>query len=440
MPMIPAKRALAALLITAALSAGAPLARAEIRYEIKDLGTLGGMNSDAQSLNDQGQIVGLSQINASTSYHGFVADGAGMHDLGTFGGAQSEARAINRNGDVVGWAQLVNGDRHAFVLRNGTMIDLGSLAGSPVDANSLNDNGVVVGSYESGSYERAFVWNSGVMQDLGTLGGTDSRAYAINNHGDVVGFARPNDNSQIHACLWRNGATIDLGTLGGWASHAVDINENGKVVGWSMEDPNYIGHAFEWADGVMYDLGSLGGISSGAFSINAAGVVVGVSTDLSELQHAVIWQGGVIAMLDSMIAPGSGWSLTTAAAINESGQIAGYGNLGGGTHAFLLTPLPVLEVPRDASVLDFSGAAPNPAPGSTMLRFSLPRSASVRLRLFDLRGRVVRTLADREFGAGPTALRWDGRDDEGVGLSPGIYWARLEVGGRVMTRALTLLR
>jgi probable HAF family extracellular repeat protein len=440
MPRIKVERALAALTVAAALAFGARQAAAAIRYEIKDLGTLGGANSDAQSLNDKGQIVGLSQINASTSYHGFVSDGAGMHDLGTFGGAQSEARAINRIGDVVGWAQTANGDRHAFVLHNGTMTDLGTLAGSPVDANSLNDLGVIVGSYESGAYERAFVWNSGVMQDLGTLGGTDSRAYAINNHGDVVGFARPTDNDQIHACLWRNGTVIDLGTLGGWASHAVDINENGKIVGWSMEDPNYIGHAFEWADGTMYDLGSLGGISSGAFSINAGGVVVGVSTDVFEKQHAVIWESGQIAMLDSMIAPGSGWSLTTAADINDAGQIAGYGSFGGGTHAFLLTPLPVLEVPRTATALDFAGAAPNPAQGSTMLRFALPGSANVRLRLFDVRGRIVRTLADRAFGAGPTALRWDGRDDGGADLSPGIYWARLEVDGRVMTRSLTLLR
>lgn len=440
MPMIRVERGLAALMVTAALAVLPRVATAEIRYEIKDLGTLGGLNSDAMSLNENGQIVGLSQINASNSYHGFVADGAGMHDLGTFGGAQSEARAINRNGDVVGWAQTPNGDRHAFVLHNGSMTDLGSLAGSPVDANSLNDDGVVVGSYESGSFERAFIWNSGVMQDLGTLGGTDSRAYAINNHGDVVGFARPNDNAQIHACLWRNGVAIDLGTLGGWASHAVDINENGKIVGWSMEDPNYIGHAFEWADGTMYDLGSLGGISSGAFSINAGGVVVGVSTDVFEQQHAVIWEGGQLAMLDSMIASGSGWSLTTAADINNAGQIAGYGTLNGSTHAFLLTPLPVLEVPRTGSPLEFAGAAPNPAPGSTTLRFSLPGSANVRLRLFDVRGRIVRTLADREFGAGPTALHWDGRGDDGASLSPGIYWARLEVDRRVMTRPLTLLR
>ncbi|MBI1799753.1 MAG: hypothetical protein HYR73_08710 [Candidatus Eisenbacteria bacterium] len=427
--------------VALAMSFSAASVVAGVRYEIKDLGTLGGANSGAESLNDLGQVVGYSQILSSTSYHAFIADGGGMHDLGTFGGRQSVGRAINRLGHVVGWAQTASGERHAFLLKDGTMTDLGSLAGSPVNASALNDADQVVGSYSSGAYERAFVWSGGVMQDIGTLGGTDSRAYAVNNHGDVVGFARPLDGIEIHACLWRGGIVTDLGTLGGWASHAYDINDNGKIVGWTMEDPNIVSHAFEWADDIMYDLGTLGGLYSAAFAISSGGDAVGVSTDPADRQHATLWRGGRIEMLDTLIAQGSGWSLVMASDINDHGEIAGYGTYAGDTHAFLLTPLPVLEVPRGGgTALEFAGASPNPGSGSTTLHFTLATPASVRLTLYDVRGREVRTLADRTFGAGAAALDWDGRAGDGSRAGPGIYWARLEVDGRRFARRFTLLR
>ena len=431
-------RGIAIGLLVASLAA--PAARAEVRYEIKDLGTLGGATSGAEGINELGQIVGLSQITGSSSYHAFVADPAGLRDLGTLGGAQSGARAINRGGDIVGWATAANDEKHAFYYHDGQMLDLGSLAGSPVDAFSLNDAGEVVGSYISGFYERAFVWSGGTMQDIGTLGGTDSRAIAVNNHGDVVGFARPIDDMQIHACLWRGGVATDLGTLGGWASHAIDINENGKIVGWSMEDPNYISHAFEWADGVMIDLGTIGGPYSSAFAINRSGQVVGVSSDARNVQHAVMWEGGQIEDLNGLIAPEAGWFLSMATDNNDVGQIVGYGLYQGNTHAFLLTPMPALSAGPPVTGLAFAGAAPNPGFGATALRFSLPSTAQVTLRVFDVRGRAVRTLAEREFGPGENRVLWDGRNDDGSLESPGVYWARLEVTGHSFTRRLTLLR
>jgi probable HAF family extracellular repeat protein len=414
-------------------------ALATVRYEIKDLGNLGGVTSEADGVNPTGQIIGLAQIQGG-NFHAFLADPGGMRDLGTLGGAQSGARDVNSHGDIVGWANTADGAKHGFYWHAGQMIDLGSLSNGTVDAFSLNDAGTVVGSYINGSFERAFVWSGGVMQDIGTLGGTDSRAIAINNHGDVVGYARPVDEQQIHACLWQGGVARDLGTLGGWASHALGINDQGKVVGWSLMDPETMSHGFEWSDGVMVDLGSIGGRYSSAFAINTSGQVVGTSTDVNNIEHAVLWEGGPIQDLNSMIPPGTGWFLNMASDINDDGVIVGAGTIGGATHAFLLTPVPTLDVPRPAAALAFAGAAPNPGMGGTTLRFSLPTSAHVTLRLFDVRGRAIRTLADRDFGAGQSLVAWDGTADDGSAAGAGIYWARLETSGRSWARRLTLLR
>lgn len=416
-------------------------AAADVRYTVKDLGSLGGARVGALGLNAEGAVVGFASLPGSATLHAFLNDGGGIRDLGTFGGNQSVARNINRNQSVVGWAVTGGGERHAFLLRSGALLDLGTLGESPVDAWGLNDHDEVVGSYLNGPAERAFVWRAGVMTDLGTLGGTDSRAYAINNAGNIVGFARPTINEEIHACWWHGGTVTDLGTLGGWSSHAYDINEGGKIVGWSMMEPNYISHAFEYVDGVMYDLGTLGGVYSAAFGINNQGVVVGTSTTASGQQRAILFDGTGLFDLNSLIPAEAGWRLVSAEDVNDQGMIVGTGLFNGDYRGFLLAPLPGLgaDLPRTGRELSFAGATPNPVFGSARFGFTLPASARVTLRLYDLHGRVVRTIAGRVFDAGPASLAWDGRGDGGAQLDQGVYWARLEADGRALVRRVTVL-
>ena len=80
----------------------------------------------------------------------------------------------------------------------------------------------------------------------------------------------------------------------------------------------------------------------------------------------------------------------------------------------------------------------NPSGGAVTLRLSLPRRGAVRLELYDLTGRRVRELLDRDVAAGKLALLWDGRDDAGRTLPAGLYLARLSQGES--SRMLKLLR
>jgi probable HAF family extracellular repeat protein len=69
-------------------------------------------------------------------------------------------------------------------------------------------------------------------------------------------------------------SVIDLGTLGGTISHADDVNASGQVVGWSARSSG-IEHAFLWQNGIMTDLGTLDGSYSTANGINDVGQIVG---------------------------------------------------------------------------------------------------------------------------------------------------------------------
>ena len=69
-------------------------------------------------------------------------------------------------------------------------------------------------------------------------------------------------------------------------------------------------------------------------------------------------------------------------------------------------------------------------PGGPSVRFELASAARARVVIHGIDGRVVRSLADGWRAAGPHAVTWDGRDDRGQGVAPGVYFVRLEAGSR----------
>lgn len=84
---------------------------------------------------------------------------------------------------------------------------------------------------------------------------------------------------------------------------------------------------------------------------------------------------------------------------------------------------------------------PNPFNPRTVIGFSLERAGTARLRIHDAAGRLVRTLRDGGMlSAGRHEVAWEGLDDAGRPVAAGVYHCRLESGGQVATRRLTLVK
>lgn len=90
--------------------------------------------------------------------------------------------------------------------------------------------------------------------------------------------------------------------------------------------------------------------------------------------------------------------------------------------------------------LQLSEGIPNPFSGSTTMSFELPQAGPAELAIYDVGGRLVRTLRSGSLASGLHEERWDGVDDRGSRLPSGVYFARLEWHGTVATRKLVLLR
>jgi probable HAF family extracellular repeat protein len=317
-------------------------------YAVTDLGTLGGGFTAGTGINASGQVAGssftpgLASINAllwtPTSPNGV----SGMlHDLGP-----GVAYDINDSAQLTGHTDPGLGEVRAF-LYDGTMHDLGTLGGTLSEGFGINASGQVTGlSFTAEGNAHGFLFD-GALHDLGSLGGTSGYGRAINDSGQVVGTSKTTGDANFHAYLWTpttpngvNGTMIDLGTLGGGQSGADGVNASGQVTGYSFTTGNVDFHAFLY-DGAMHDLGTLGGANSYGNGINDSGQVVGDSLLTGGRRHAFLYtSGNGMEDLNSLIDPLSGWELEVANAINEAGQITGFGQIAGETRAFLLTPIP----------------------------------------------------------------------------------------------------
>jgi probable HAF family extracellular repeat protein len=248
--------------------------------------------SSAVGINNSGQIATYGspvQPVAFDSYR-FSPD-VGYEPLGSFGG-ETETEAINEVGQVTGFSVGTDGRSYAFRYTDGVgMENIGTNFASASRGFAINDQGWVAG-YGDGY---AFLYRD----DQGVISLGPGRAYGINNHGSVVGVSWMTATDL--GFIYLNGELILVGPEEGPETVVGDINNYDVAVG----------------EGVQYD---------GVCCLKVVGLIWTKSESLLRL--------------NSFIPQDSGWWLTTAAAINDYGQIVGSGSLNGQSLAYRLDPIP----------------------------------------------------------------------------------------------------
>ena len=372
---------------------------ASVRYTVTDLGTLpGGPFSQATFVNNRGLVSGLS-VAADGNQHAVIWYYRSIVDISTpgLGGSNSGAFGVNERGHVDGQAETSTLDPNnenfcdyftglecrPFIWENGTMFVLPLLGGNNGTVANINDRGQVAGVAENNVVDpqcptsmavngtgpqvldfKPIIWGPGrdQVRELRLLPGDSvGMALWVNDKGEAVGTSGSCANTLVppfaigpHAVLWKeDGSVHDLGNLGGTANPnvlgagnvAFAINNRSQITGVSVLPDGLNYHAFLWTSSIkMQDLGTLPGdnISAG-LGMNNVGDVAGASIagpdPLTGAPKAVIWHNGAIADLNEL-APDSPLYLLTAFAINDAGEIAGFGvQLSSGeVHGFLAVP------------------------------------------------------------------------------------------------------
>jgi probable HAF family extracellular repeat protein len=328
-------------------------------FTITEIGVLKGTNeSSGFWLNSGGAVVGCADIANGEGYpctgtgagqHAFYwTRSGGMKDLGVLpGGNISGAIGVNNLGQVVGYSNTSTNplDLYNFIAfewtSTGGMVNLGKLSsGNSSCAFEINSSGVIAGdSFVNAAVVDAASWTDKKIKNLGALPESIfTAALDLNDSNEIVGesvfgYGPP---FRSHGFKWTSGGGLkDLGTLSGG-------DTSGVIVGQSNSKANSAWHAVKWSDtNAIDDLGILpGGTYTVAFAINDSGEIVGYGDVAPNLPHAMLWTStrGMLDLND-LIPAGTGWVLINANAINAVGQITGYGTKDGQNRAFLLTPV-----------------------------------------------------------------------------------------------------
>ncbi len=89
---------------------------------------------------------------------------------------------------------------------------------------------------------------------------------------------------------------------------------------------------------------------------------------------------------------------------------------------------------------EFSNVYPNPFNSKTSFEYGLPEAADVSFHIYDIQGRLVKSIPCGQLAPGYHSIIWDGTNNENRYISSGIYLVRLTAGDRQIVRKITLLK
>ena len=282
----------------------------------------------ANGINPAGDIVGEFGLTLTAAHRGFLLTAEGHFTAIDYPNATfTAAIGINPRGDIVGIYTLADNVTRGFLLSAGkfTAIDYPGTSVTTV-INGMNARGDVVGGYTISGVSHAFLLSNGQYTSIDYPNGAFTTATGVNSSGDIVGRFR--DAGGInHGFLLSQGQFTTLDFPGATFTGATSITPAGDILG--RQTAAGVSHGFlisrrqrHMGRYTVTDLGPLSGGNSGsAAAISDSGSIAG-SVNTSDGQHATLWQHDTGRMNDVGM-PGLGGLNSGAFGVNESMQTSG---------------------------------------------------------------------------------------------------------------------
>ncbi len=283
--------------------------------------------------------------------------------------------------------------------------------------------GTYLGGYDSESICAVAVGPSG---DLYLAGTTSSYDFPT-----TIGSYEDTFVGAIRGCETYNGGYYDCSDM--WAARISPANALvfSTFLGGTREDvcTNMAVDAAGRVHLVGYTFSSdfpPHGISGGSSL-----VVVG----LSGLGSVLEYQAGIFS---GSLNAGHGIAVDRQGGVYVTGAI----NVPADVFVAKFIPAQVADTPpgRETGGAAIASIAPNPFNPRTVITYNLTDDSAARLDIYDGRGRLVRTLRERNGGIGSHEAFWDGADARGRQVGSGVYFARLQAGRQIDTQRMMLIR
>jgi hypothetical protein len=357
------------------------------------------------------------------SYRGFLVAGGSFHEAG---GEPAGNLAIWDGSRWAGFTSGVDGPVYCLL--------------------QFGDDLVVAGDFlEAGgqSVGRIASWDGEDWRSLGD--GFDDAVHDLVLHEGILvaggRFHHSGDDSVSSLAFWNGSTWRDLGGgIGGLVNEMTSVPDEGLFIGGNFQTAGNTPSL-----NIALWEGSIVGTWLAGLTARRDGGAVLIAWELGELEPGAgfhIWReevrdgAGRIRLTAAPLAAGLAGAWTDpapppGAALYRLQLVAP----DGGTRWLGSAELPA--APPPALRLD---AAPNPFNPRTTIRYRLPVAQQATLAVHDLRGRLVRVLAEGRRTAGEHSATWDGLDRRGAAVAAGVYLLRLQTPDGVRSRKLVLAR
>jgi hypothetical protein len=266
-------------------------------------------------------------------------------------------------------------------------------------------------------------------------------SYALKSDGSVWAWGQNNTGQLGNGGTTLSTVPVHVGSTGNMRSiaagptNAYAVGDNGAVWGWGDNGSGQIGNPAVLGVLVLTPTSIPGVVQPLAIEVTANATTLAVIPD----GRVMAWGRNNYNCFGAAT-PGISYTPIPVPGISNVkglgtsyGTVFAFGHLG--TASDVAEP-PVAELPTTLSMR----SSPNPFVGRISLALALPESGQATVRIYDVAGRLVRTVMDEPRRAGPVAIDWDGRDDLGASTAAGIYLVRLQVGEKVVNGKLLRLQ
>ena len=283
------------------------------------------------AINDRGVIAGTTSKHLAAIWSDLLTDELPL----PHGFRSGEAIAINHAGDAAGVVtNPVSGDRRAFVYHHGKLT---LLPGAQAKAWAINDSGEVAGEavLKGKPVSAPAVWKAESANMLGgCCGGTAS---TLNNRGEAAGQVY-DEKGNYSAFRWDRAHGLELIGPAGTSSSVVTMNDGGHIV--VQEQATH--RVFLYREGKLTPITLSSRFPSQPRAMSNCDAIVGSYGPFADVERAFVWDPvRGFRDLNDLVESGSGWKLESATAINNHGEIVGWGDF---RHqedqGFLLIPEP----------------------------------------------------------------------------------------------------
>lgn len=299
-------------------------------------------------------------------------------------------------------------------------------------------------------------WDDHYVADAGHFQ-TDQSTVAVQTHASTMTFGKLTIIDEIFP-----GSRRIAAATGGWfeiynnSGGALDLN------GWTISDVDGESHVIDAGGPLILGADAYAVMARDSVALAGEGVsvfyeygddIVLKETDsllltdaTGEYRETLFWsQGGVWPGDEGASMQWAGVGTNADGATWFNGHTSfGSGDLGTpGAPNEQVSSVGDGSVPGAGSTLPFRlhPAVPNPFNPQTTIAFDLPERAPVDLRIYDVAGRLVRTLIEgRTAGPGRNEIVWNGRDAGGRHVAAGVYFCRLDAGTRHQTTRMVLMK